>query len=487
MLASHYSRALEYARAAGRDDVELVARARRALREAGERAVSLWAWPAAARFFEDALELWPDDDPELGYIRLECGRARFNVDGTGLELVREGAEELIEAGDPELAARAAVTAGRLHWMVGDVESQNRFLERALALVGDRRDSPAWVAARTSQVAKTGFDGRFAEAIELGSDVLLAAERLGLNDFRVRLLNLRGDARLALGDEGGFEDLARSIAVATETHAHEHLHSALNNLLARQINLGRAKDARETYARMQENLERYPAEAERRWVHGVGVELAFSSGNWREASTLADTYLADADVSPSYLDPIVRRLRAVLRGTRADLAGALDDSAKALEDARRSGDGQLVGPTLVGHAAILLLDRRTADAAALAREALELENLVLNDFTLLDAAWTMHDVGLAEPFGAWLDTGPDLPWSRAARLILADDFLAAAELMNEIYVPGEAYARLRAGRQLVDGGRRAEADVELQRALAFWREVGATLYVREGEALLAASA
>jgi hypothetical protein len=239
--------------------------------------------------------------------------------------------------------------------------------------------------------------------------------------------------------------------------------------------------------MKENLERYPAEAERRWLLGVGVELAFSSGNWREASTLADTYIAEAEVSPSYLDPIIRRLRAVLRGTRGDLAGALDDSAEALEDARRTGDGQIVGPALIGHAAILLLDRRTADAAAFAREALELENLVVNDFTLVDAAWVMHDVALAEAFAAWLDAGPDLPWSRAARFILADDFLAAAELMSEIYVPGEAYARLRAGGQLVDDARRPEADVELNRALAFWRAVGATRYVREGEALLAASA
>ena len=31
---------------------------------------------------------------------------------------------------------------------------------------------------------------------------------------------------------------------------------------------------------------------------------------------------------------------------------------------------------------------------------------------------------------------------------------------------------------------AEADAELKRALAFWRSVGATAYVREGEALLA---
>ena len=37
------------------------------------------------------------------------------------------------------------------------------------------------------------------------------------------------------------------------------------------------------------------------------------------------------------------------------------------------------------------------------------------------------------------------------------------------------------------GRRAEADEQLQQALAFYRSVGATRYVRECEALLAASA
>jgi hypothetical protein len=36
-------------------------------------------------------------------------------------------------------------------------------------------------------------------------------------------------------------------------------------------------------------------------------------------------------------------------------------------------------------------------------------------------------------------------------------------------------------------RRGEPDAHLQKALAFFRSVGATGYVREGEALLAASA
>jgi hypothetical protein len=55
------------------------------------------------------------------------------------------------------------------------------------------------------------------------------------------------------------------------------------------------------------------------------------------------------------------------------------------------------------------------------------------------------------------------------------------------LPEEASARLRAAEAFVHDGRRAEADGELQRSLAFWRSVGATAYVREGETLLAESA
>jgi hypothetical protein len=48
---------------------------------------------------------------------------------------------------------------------------------------------------------------------------------------------------------------------------------------------------------------------------------------------------------------------------------------------------------------------------------------------------------------------------------------------------EADARLCAAEKLVGEGRRTEADEQLQRALAFYRSVGATRYVREAEALL----
>jgi hypothetical protein len=78
-----------------------------------------------------------------------------------------------------------------------------------------------------------------------------------------------------------------------------------------------------------------------------------------------------------------------------------------------------------------------------------------------------------------------PWRRAAASYVSGDYSAAADVYAEIgALPEEAHARLRAAEAFVGEGRRAEADAELKRSLAFWRSVGATAYVREGEALLA---
>jgi hypothetical protein len=72
--------------------------------------------------------------------------------------------------------------------------------------------------------------------------------------------------------------------------------------------------------------------------------------------------------------------------------------------------------------------------------------------------------------------------RPAFSLLNQEFRAGSSFRH-----AQAYTRLAASRDLVEQGRRPEADEQLQRALAFYRAVNASRYVREGEALLAASA
>lgn len=81
----------------------------------------------------------------------------------------------------------------------------------------------------------------------------------------------------------------------------------------------------------------------------------------------------------------------------------------------------------------------------------------------------------------------LPWTDAARAYASGDFVRAAEIYAGMgSKPEEAEARLRAAGSLIEQGCRAEANDQIRRAVAFWRSVGATRYVEEGDALLAAS-
>jgi hypothetical protein len=64
---------------------------------------------------------------------------------------------------------------------------------------------------------------------------------------------------------------------------------------------------------------------------------------------------------------------------------------------------------------------------------------------------------------------------------------AANLLDEIGdLPLAAYVRLQAAERFASEGRKREAQRQIERGLAFYRAVGATRYLRQGEALLAAA-
>ena len=490
MLAAHYLSALEYAQAAGTGDAELVARARVVLRDAGDRAVSLYAWEAAAGFYAQALELWPADDPERALLGFRCGRARQNADGTGFELAVEGFEGLEASGDAEAAASAAVYLSREAWLRGDPAKHDDYLARALRLVGEDPDSPARVAA----IAVRAFDemsaGHYNEATALVQQAVPAAERLGLDEHWVRLLNLRGTILLNLGDEQGFADLDRAVSRARELRSSE-LQSCLNNRMTHEVARGRLADARASLAELRENLEHDPVAARRRWLDVADLERAYMSGDWDEARARVDAYLDELTPdTPHVLDAVVRSHRLQLHQAEGERPGAADE-AEALVRESAGGSGEPLQQSLPRITLVLLDCGRREEAAALLGELFAFGDAlvsILNDAPIVDAAWVAVDLGRADEFAALVEGRPHSPWAVAAAAICAGDFRRAADVAQEIgFRPGEAYARLRAARQLVEEGRRAEADVQLRRSLAFWREVGAKRYVREGEALLAASA
>jgi hypothetical protein len=105
-----------------------------------------------------------------------------------------------------------------------------------------------------------------------------------------------------------------------------------------------------------------------------------------------------------------------------------------------------------------------------------------------ASWTLAAAGRGSEIGAVLEQAQNLPWARAgAAFGERRSGHSRRHLRRDRSRHQEAYARMSAAQLLVEQGRRAEADEQLQRALAFYRSVGASLYVRQGESLLAASA
>ena len=454
--------------------------------------MALNAWTAAAGFYTAALELWAEDDPDRPYVALRCGRARFNMDGSGLEMVDQAVDEIEALGDLEAAAAGAVATGRMHWLRGEPERSLEYNARALALVADRPDSPSRVGALAEQAGAAMYDGHFAACLELVEEALPAAERLGLDGQRVRLLQLRGYASTVTGDESGFADFRRAIALAQDVHDSEQLQSALNNLMARQVASGQLDEALETFDAMERNLEGEPSDARRRWVAVVGTDMEFMTGNWAEARRRAEAYISEMDPAfPHVLDAAIRQIRSSMLRAEGELDTPLEDAELMLAAVEGSTEAQLVSISLIGAGAIFLEAGRRDEAEALLDKALEFgERLVsvLNDTLIVETAWLAHDLGRGEDYAALLGPWQHFPWAEAAGAVCAGEYRRAADVLERIGCrPGEAYARLRVAKQLVEEGRRAEADVELQASLAFWRKVGATRYVREGEELLAASA
>ena len=151
------------------------------------------------------------------------------------------------------------------------------------------------------------------------------------------------------------------------------------------------------------------------------------------------------------------------------------------------DRQILDGALVTHAIVAAASGERDVAAQLVSE-LNIEQLVREVGSVLQAQLVeehgLVDAFLAEAVRAQRSTR----WVQAVKAVLRREYVRAAEIYAEIGSgPDEAHARLLAADQLLSEGRRREADAQLAEALAFWRSVGATRYIREAEALLAASA
>ena len=488
MLSHHYMQALEYARASGTVDATVAESARLSLREAGERASSLGAYAAAARFYAAALELWPPEDTELADLLLRCGRASYQGGESRIELLTRALDLYRAAGDAEGAAEAASVLADLFAFRGENDTGQEFVQLALGFLAHRPASPAKAAALIQRSAFCMRAAEYPDAIRSARDALPMIEAPGLEALRSRAFDLIGISRVMSGEVEGVRDIEDAVAIAQAAHEFSQLARAYNNLRDTQIFLGQMVEAGVTLERHRRNAERL-GRADSSWTDVAMVGDRFRRGLWDEALALADDLGDEFLATPHYTDSPLLTCRAAMRHARHHFAGASADTMKALELAREIGDQQVTGPALAGRACVLFANGRRDQAVPLASELLGRGSLIslVGEWTLpwlIEFVWLVRDVGLAPELLTFLEAVPDIPWAEIVREILAGEPLRAAAMLKGLgFLPGEAYARLRVAETLAAEGRNDECDAQLALALPFYRSVGATRFVKMGEELL----
>jgi tetratricopeptide (TPR) repeat protein len=493
MLAHHYLAALELDRAAGVDTAELATRARLRLREAGDRAQALAAFPAARRFYVAALELWPAEDEDRADLLFRSARAVHSFEPTmSLDVVTEARDALRAAGDLAQTAEAEILVGEIFWLLGRRDEGFARVRAAQALIVDQPSSysKAYVVANVSRFE--ALAGENDDAIRHGREALAMADELGIDAIRSHALNNMGFAKVAIGDTGGVDDLERSVAIAVEANSIESVRAS-GNLGSVLADLGQLERAKAVRAEAHRLGERFGVDDWLSWIRSDQVWGLYFQGEWSESFESVNALLSEAAEKGFWIETPLRWLRGRFRLARDDVPGAQEDAARGLARAEEAKDPQVLWPGLAFAArAFAGTDRNRAEK--LVSELLSSwkendcgiggEMAWVSDLAVVLVALELDTEFLALVEGSRVKT----PWRKAAAAYVSGDFQAAVDEYSAIgALPEEADARLRAAEALVPQGRRAEADAELKRSLGFWRSVGATAYVREGEALLAASA
>jgi class 3 adenylate cyclase len=482
MLAHHYVSALELAGASGEDVTAMREPARLWLTQAGDRALSLNALPAAARFFEAALRLSDAHDRDRPALLLRYGKSRPDDSEMDDELLVEAAGSLAAEGDRAGAAEAELLLAFVWWVRGSREAMSEHLERARSLVEGGAPSPAKAHVLSDLARSRMLAGAFHGSVEAGREAMTMAEALGLRVLAARILCTIGTSRGLLGEREGITDLERSIEMARDVQSlHVRWNSTINmaTVFSEWGELDRIPD-------LYEDPEiRDPGnESDRRWMLIEQAVLRYHAGDWRGTIELIEAFDGSAVPGSShYMESLALDLRARLLIARDEISDALEATAREVEMTRAIADPQALLVAMGTRVTCLREAERIDEAAPLVDEVLSAwssAEALSGMIAALDLAWTLRAMGrggeLLEILGArsWRPR-----WFEAAERVLRGDPAGAAEVCRRIgSLPEEAQARLWAAEGLPpDDPDRAE---HARRALEFFRRVDATRFVRRAE-------
>jgi class 3 adenylate cyclase/tetratricopeptide (TPR) repeat protein len=488
MLAYHWRASLELARAAGKETPELVDATRRALRDAGDRASALNAFRPASAYYDEAIELWPNDDPDRPELLFRRANALFaSADERRVSALEEARDALLAASNVERAAEAEACLSRIAWYAGQRDTAQAHVNRAIELIEGSGSSVAKVRVLAFSARLRFLSGDLGEGIRIASEALTLAETLELEELRVHALTTIGSAKNRQEPASGDVDLELALEIATAANS-PLVSNILNNLALAASSRGDLHRVSELYREGIQAGERLGDLDSARFIRGNLLYFDLFAGHWDDVIADADRFIDESKSSPHYQEGTARQIRAYIRLARADSAGALADLERGLALAREAKDPQRLIPSLLQSARAHALVGRSKEARTLATEAVELlrQHPDLGEYGG-QIGGVAQQLGVREQLLDIAGKAPQSAWRETTLAVLEGDFISAADRFAALgYASVEAENRFWGARELLEAGRRAEGEVELEKALGFYRSVGATFFVQRGEALLASA-
>jgi class 3 adenylate cyclase len=490
LLAHHYVSAVELRTALGQPvDPGLVESTLTSLRAAGDRASSLNASESAARFYESGLNVAPEGSRERAHFALELGRTKFYLmDERGPAVLFSASRELVACGERDSAGEAEALLAEINMRRGDRPQSDLHLDRAQKLVKGAPPSRSKAYVMRILAVTSMMAGEPTAAMRRARELVAMAGELGVDWLRADALGVVGVCRVESGDEGGLRDLERSVAIAEQANVPRAIFQARFNLASTLWERGLLERGYRMFEGAHDAASRFGLIGHQAMCRGERVSYLYCLGRWTEALANANAFVAEVEAgSPHYAAAPCYFARAHMRLARDDALSALADAERALELARVAKDPQVLYPVLAESAHVFLEVGDRGRAHELAGEFLSFlqggRPIGFEIVSLHVLAWTLTALGRAQEL---LDSLPslDVPWVDAARAFATGDLPRAADVCARIGARGEeAHDRLRQAEALIGRARREEAETERQAALAFYRSVGATRYVREAERLL----
>ena len=316
MLAHHWQSAFELYRAAGVEAADVAGRARLALREAGDRAAALNAYPTAEKYYAEAIALWPDDDAERPDLLFRRARSLHVAgDDRRTEALEEARDALLDVDAVEPAAETEAFLAHGAWYRGDRDATERHFSRATSLVADRGPSASKARVLALAARARMLAGNHEQAIGVARDALEIAEALELDELRAHALTTIGSSKFHIELSTGRPDLEQALEIALAADS-PIAAVTLNNLGVLAIWEGDfLRSANEIYPEAIRIAERFGDRDALRFMRGNAAFGFYVVGRWDEAVEAADRFIAECATSPHYQEGLVQR-RQVLDPPRS---------------------------------------------------------------------------------------------------------------------------------------------------------------------------